>query len=119
MTWRPEKSNHYESNQGNLNSSEIVRLDGYIEEYLRQSPRLEDFADIRPAEEIERDKTEVERLKKIFETDPAGNKELMRYALALEMILVEFSSSWIPGYLSRASEYDDFLNHTDLVLEME
>jgi len=107
-----------EKYSGTLNNLEIKELDLHLARYDIDGPKTSHFSDIYPVKDIKRNDAEVLRLQTIFDQEPNSAKERDRYARALEMILVEFASSWLPGFLSRASKYDDFIHGIDLVLEM-
>ena len=107
-----------EERNGTLGKSEITELDRHLNKYNIEGPKTSSFSDIYPEKDIERNDAEVLRLQAIFDQEPDSAKERNRYSQALEMILVEFASSWLPGFLSRASKYDDFINGIDLVLEL-
>lgn len=99
---------------------QLIELEEPLRTYVRDVAPLEDFRDIVPMEEISADMAEVAQLKKIFEEkDSPEDRELHAYAQVLEMIVMEFSNAWLPGYLSKASEYDDIKRKTDLFLEIE
>jgi hypothetical protein len=105
--------------RGELTNQELEQLDAAIESYKTSGPSIEDFPD-RPEVAREDDQKEVERLRKEFARrttrDSTGNE---RMGAALEMVVNEFGTSWLPGTISKTSEYDDYRNGTDLVLEME
>lgn len=116
MERSPEKALNPELAKTHLEPAEIEQLEAAIAEYEKERPAIPDFEDIRTQIDRERDQSYMEKKKKFFEH---GHREVERNAQALEMVLTEFSSSWMPGYLSRTSEYDDYANYADLVLEME
>ena len=104
-----------------LDAQEIKELDDAIDQYDKESPRIAEFQDIRGKIDLQNDQREVDRLRGIFKEKAPNEKSerFERLGKTLELVLLDFSSSWLPGYLSRASEYDDMLNKTDLVLEMQ
>jgi len=103
-----------------LPSQQVAYIRDRLEKFVAESPELEKFDDLYPSEEIEADRNDIRRLRARFQKETSPNeKEFLFYAQLLEMIIMEFSSSWIPGYLSRATEYDDIKRRTDLFLEIE
>jgi len=100
---------------GNLNAKELGRLDHYIAQYKKEGPRIDQFSGLRPQIELERDQQVIRMREAEFKHK---NPLAEQYATALEMVLMDFSSNWLPGFLSKASAYDDYFNQTDLVLEM-
>lgn len=108
----------HEDTAGLLTPAELAELEGYVTAYKKESPRLDDFADIYPAEVIGQDKKDLAEFQaKFAKLDTPLDKERELYASVVEMALMEFSNAWMPGYVSRASEFDDIRRQTDLVLE--
>ena len=104
-----------------LSAQELRELDKALAHYANEeAPMINEFKDIRPEMDIEKDEKELTRLLSLFKTNNKEGKEKFELlGKALEMVLMDFGSSWLPGYISKASEYDDIFNKTDLVLEME
>lgn len=111
-----------EQSSSRFNEKEIAELNEALTHYAtEEAPQISEFADVRPEMEIERDEKEVERLLALFDTrdKDKGSEKFEHLGKALELVLMDFAGSWLPGYISKASEYDDILNKTDLVLEMQ
>lgn len=102
-----------------LAESEILKLQLLLAEFRKQSPKLTDFSGIYLPFEIRKDLQEIQNLRKKFEQSSPEQKEGEFYAAVLEMIVMEFASCWTSGYLSKASEFDDYKRQTDLFLEIE
>jgi hypothetical protein len=94
-------------------------LKKYVAEYKKDSPELSVFSDIYDEKTISNDAKETaDKLARFEKKDTDEKKELKFYADILEMMIMGFSNAWLPGYLSKASDYDDIYNQTDLVLEL-
>ncbi|HXV27006.1 MAG TPA: hypothetical protein VD862_03240 [Candidatus Paceibacterota bacterium] len=103
-----------------LSADELSRLESLVADYKAESPPLDSFSDIYPAQEIAQDTKDLgEFVSKFERLDTPLDRERELHASAMEMALMEFSSLWMPGYLSRASQFDDIRRQTDLILEDE
>lgn len=103
-----------------LTLEEINKLKRIVtNKYSRQSPDLKNFSDIYSATEITADQAEVSALKESFAKDETpADQERHFYGTLFEMLIMEFASSWLPGYIAKTSEYDDLKNGTDLTWEL-
>lgn len=119
MSREPESAlaSRVEQHSSRFDAQEIRELDKVIAEYeSSEAPKISDFSKTRTdTEGMQKDQDKLDRLHAIFKPE----NKFEHLGKALEMVLMDFASSWLPGYISKASEYDDFLNKTDLVLEME
>lgn len=103
-----------------LSNEELAHLRVWVDEYKNEGPDPDDFRGVYPDAEIEQDKKDLAEFQAKFERlDTETDKERELYATVVEMVLMDFSSSWMPGYLSRASAFDDIRRQTDLILETE
>lgn len=87
--------------------------------YENEGPKTKDFINVYGKVETNKDAAEVEKLKKIFHERERNKESGISYGKILELIIMDFAGSWLPGYFSKTSEFDDFKNHSDLIWEME
>ncbi|MFH1473032.1 MAG: hypothetical protein ABIF06_01280 [bacterium] len=83
-----------------------------------------DFGDVYPEEKIAKDKETVENLKRKFESKQGqGDLEVKKDADIIEAIILEQGelSQWFGenAFTHGASEYDDFINGIDLLVEFK
>lgn len=82
---------------------------------------IEEFRDMYDDKKIEKDKAEVERLKKIFENEQGESKELKKLATIFEIIINENLelSDWMgpEAQTITTTDYDDFINGIDTLVE--
>ncbi len=103
----------------NLSPSEFSETKELLKKYEEEGSSLLDFEDLYGSGVVNEDNQEVKKLESRFEyKNSFEEKEQKFYATILEMIVMEFSNAWLPGYLSKASQFDDFKNRTDLFLEL-
>ncbi len=92
--------------------------------FKRDSIELDDFKEVYGEEEVERDKEETERLKNIYKEemkeDPEKEK-LKKFATIFEAIIHQHGeqAEWFGpnAYTIKSSDYDDFKNGVDEILE--
>jgi len=94
-------------------------------------PNLDDFSDTFPQSEIHRDQKTVIEIKKMFEDkyrhkSPEELEKLFhskKRSEALEVIIADQIelNDWFGGnsLFSRTTDYDDYINHTDAVVEFD
>lgn len=87
--------------------------------YENEGPEIKDFINVYGKIETDKDAAEVGRLKKIFRGKEQDKKSGIGYGKILELVLMDFAGSWLPGYFSKTSEFDDFKNHSDLLWEID
>ena len=98
---------------------EQEQLQALVNIFIEESSNLEDYADIYGQAEITKDQIRVTELREKFaKKDSPQDKRNKFYSQILEMIVRDFGNNWLPGYFSKASEYDDYFNGTDLVWEL-
>lgn len=86
--------------------------------YENESPGIKDFISVYGKIETDKDAAEVEKLKKIFREKEQNKESGIGYGKILELVLMDLAGSWLPGYFSKTSEFDDFKNHSDLLWEI-
>lgn len=100
--------------QEQLTSKEELVYDSYVTKYKRQEPKLKEFSDVYSEQEINIDQQRLDKLKK-------DHIEKTERAEILEAVLAEQieKANWLGEdcYIIQTSEYDDVINHTDLVAE--
>lgn len=84
--------------------------------------KIDDFTDLYSGKGVENDKAEVERLKAEFEKrDTPEQKEFKKMADVLEVILFDliYNNCWLGDDATpiKTTEYDDYINKIDLVVE--
>lgn len=99
-----------------------------IETFDKSRPRISEhsFVGFYPADEVLRDIKMTERLRLEFarrdeQASEAGFRqiqEVYQLATAMEVIVTQPLSWWGEGKTTRTSEYDDFMNGIDAVLEL-
>jgi len=97
-------------------SEEEVYQD-YVLSWKREGIKMDDFSDIYSEIKIKRDKNRVAEIKEEFRSSKTERSEILEAILAGQIE----QANWFGENCStvRASEYDDLVNHTDLVAEFE
>ena len=99
--------------------AEKEKLKKLLADYKEEGPRPADFDGIYPDSEIIADTEKIEKTALDFQARRTTEEnELAFYASALEMVINQFANAWLGGSFSKASDYDDFFNGTDLVYEI-
>ena len=65
------------------------------------------------------DKDTVTEIEEKHKSESEEDKRAHLYAKALEILTVNFGNSWLPGFPSEASKFDDFVRGTDVIIELE
>ncbi len=108
-----------EGRKQGLNQQELEALDAAVKEYRVSGPTIDEFPD-RPQLDREQDQAKVDELHKEYARRTTRDSIAgERLGTALELVIAELGTSWLPGVISKTSEYDDYKNHIDLVLELE
>lgn len=105
-----------------LTPAEEAEFRTLLAQFDTEGPNPSNFVDLYGQEQVEIDKANIAQRLQDFSKKDARTIELAKlrfYAKVLELIMAEFSSSWIAGYFSKASQYDDFNSRTDLFFETE
>lgn len=89
-----------------------------VVKFDQEAPDLTKFSDIYSLEEIAEDQTAVAKTHAGLLEISEQEKEVRLGSKVLEMVTRDFGNAWLPGNFSKASEYDDRFNHTDLVWEL-
>lgn len=101
----------YRKKQTALSGRDIAALLDEIAKYEAEGENDIEYSD--------EDRAEIERRKLLFDKESPEQKERKIYATILEMVVMEFGNSWITGSFIKASCYDDYLNGTDIIFELE
>jgi hypothetical protein len=102
-----------------LDGNERELLRPSLEEFRSEGPSFDAFTEIYTPQEIGADVQAVETKRAKIEHSGAEEKDRELYAMALEMVLMEFGNGWLPGSFTRASVFDDYQRGTDLILEIQ
>jgi len=107
-----------------LTENEMHRLGPSIKNFKKSGPELTTFRDDDSKEynelSIRRDILKTKEYQKEHShKETQEEKELKFYATVLEIVIEEFANSWLPGSVSKASEFDDVMHRTDLFWEAE
>lgn len=94
---------------------EELVYDKYVSEYIKQKPEMDDFSDIYPKEEIKEDKDKLTEIKERRKFKKTKRSEILEAVLARQIE----EANWLGEncFISQVCEYDDVINHTDLVAE--
>ncbi len=89
----------------------------YVLSYKKESVKIDNFSDIYPEIKIKRDVKRVAEIKEKFWSGKTERSEILEAILARQIE----QANWFGENCSvvRTSEYDDLVNHTDLVAEFE
>lgn len=88
---------------------ELVRIK------LKEKPKLSDFHDYSELE-IKRDEAEVAKIKESFQKEVTQRSEILEAILFQQIELSWFGDE---AYTFQTTDYDDFKNHTDFVIEID
>jgi hypothetical protein len=113
----PEKAffEKYTLKEEELYPKEQLVYDKYVLEHKRQEPKMEDFSDIYPEEEIKKDKEHLNKIKERHQFYKTQRSEILEALLTNQIQqALWFGENY---FVVQASEYDDVLNHTDLIAE--
>ena len=106
----PEAAISRKQNQ-TLTEKEIAALRDSVAKFESERPQLENFKKIYPPEKIKSDEWYIKstelRIKRDGTTPELEEQKF--YATILEMVLEEFSSTWLPGYLTVTTRFDDLM----------
>lgn len=110
--------NKYFAKEPPLTMAEEKAMDKYVDGVLKvEAPKMEDFDDLYSKEEIRRDVIELEEIKKRLEFKEQHERGL----IAAGIFYKEGErSQWFGEntFIELTSEYDDMINHSDLILEI-
>lgn len=110
--------NKYFAKEAPLTMAEEKAMDKYVNGVLKvEAPKMEDFEDLYSKEEIQRDKIELEEIKKRLEF----KEQHERGMIAAGIFYKEGErSKWFGEntFIELTSERDDIIKHSDLVLEL-
>lgn len=88
-------------------------LERLHEQLKEEAPKLESFSDVYPPEEIAHDRAKIASFHAKIDTSDQG-----LFSRAMEAGILEAGNAWLPGVISKASEFDDLFRKTDLVWEV-
>ena len=104
--------------RGPLDGNEKALIRPHLDRFRKEGPDFKDFTDLYSPQDIGADVVAVENKREKKKDYSAEQEEREFYATILEMVLTEFGNAWLPGTLTRTSEYDDFERGTDMVMEV-
>lgn len=87
----------------------------YISEHKKQEPKMDDFSDVYSEIEIKKDKKYLASIKEGFQFYKTERSEILEIVLARQIDQTEWFGE--NCFVVQSSEYDDVINHTDLVAE--
>lgn len=87
----------------------------YVSEYKKQKPEMDDFSDVYSEIEIKKDKNYLAQIKEGFQFCKTERSEILEIVLAKQIE----QADWLGKncFIVQSSEYDDVINHTDLIAE--
>lgn len=88
-------------------------LERLYEQFKQEAPKLESFSDVYTPEEIAHDRARIASFHAKVDTSDQG-----LFSRAMEAGLLEAGNAWLPGVISKASEFDDLFRKVDLVWEV-
>lgn len=99
-----------------LAPAEEIVYEELVRKKLKEKPKLSDFHDYSELE-IKRDEAEVAKIKESFQKEVTQRSEILEAILFQQIEL----SSWFgdEAYTFKTTDYDDFKNHTDFVIEID
>lgn len=118
MIISPEKAffEKYTLPEEPLCQRELLVYSKYVPEYKKEEPKMDDFTDVYLEEEIRKDKEWLQKAKEKH-LAKTGRAHLLEVILAKQIKL----ANWFGKncFIVQTSEYDDVINHTDLVIELK
>lgn len=100
-----------------LSAAEEKVYQDYVLGHRKEELKMNDFSDIYPEIEIKRDENKVAEIKERFRYCKTERSEILEAILARQIEQADWFGE--NCFVVRTSEYDDLVNHTDLVAEFK